>query len=38
MVAFEVVIRLLKAPQALSEARGNRIGSDLVRLKQAAAD
>jgi len=34
MVAFEVVIRPLKALQALSEARGNRIGADLVRLSR----
>jgi hypothetical protein len=38
MVAFEIAIRPLKALQALSKARGNRIGADLVRLKRAAAD
>jgi len=37
MVEFEVMIRPLKALQALSEAMGNRIGPELARLKQAAA-
>jgi hypothetical protein len=34
MIEFEVMIRPLKALQALSEAMGNRIGPELARLKQ----
>jgi hypothetical protein len=37
MIEFEVMIRPLKALQALSDAMGNRIGPELTRLKQAAA-
>lgn len=37
MVAFEVMIRPLKALQALAEAMGNRIGPQLMALKAAAA-
>src|SRR5260221_5422842 len=36
MVEFEVMIRPLKALQALGEEMGNRIGPELARLKQAA--
>jgi hypothetical protein len=36
MIEFEVMIRPLKALQALAEAMGNRIGPELARLKQAA--
>jgi hypothetical protein len=35
MIEFEVMIRPLKALQALAEAMGNRIGPELARLKQA---
>jgi hypothetical protein len=35
MIEFEVIIRPLKALQALAEAMGNRIGPELARLKQA---
>ena len=38
MVEFEVMIRPIKALQALGEEMGNRIGPELSRLKQAAAD
>jgi hypothetical protein len=38
MVEFEVMIRPLKALQALGEEMGQRIGPELMRLKQAAAD
>jgi hypothetical protein len=34
---FEVIIRPAKALQALGEEMGNRIGPQLMRLKQAAA-
>jgi len=37
MVEFEVMIRPIKALQALGEEMGNRIGPELSRLKQAAA-
>src|ERR1700681_1935980 len=37
MVEFEVMIRPIKALQALGEEMGNRIGPQLSRLKQAAA-
>jgi len=37
MVEFEVMIRPLKALQALAEAMGNRIGPQLTALKAAAA-
>ena len=37
MIEFEVMIRPIKALQALGEEMGNRIGPELVRLKQAAA-
>jgi hypothetical protein len=36
MVEFEVMIRPLKALQALAEAMGNRIGPQLMALKSAA--
>ena len=36
MTEFEVMIRPIKALQALGEAMGNRIGPHLARLKQAA--
>ena len=38
MVEFEVMIRPLKALQALGEEMANRIGPELMRLKQAAAE
>jgi hypothetical protein len=38
MTEFEVMIRPIKALQALGEEMGNRIGPELARLKQAAAD
>jgi hypothetical protein len=37
MVDFEVMIRPMKALQAVGEAMGNRIGPQLARLKEAAA-
>jgi hypothetical protein len=37
MTEFEVMIRPIKALQALGEEMGNRIGPELLRLKQAAA-
>jgi hypothetical protein len=37
MIEFEVMIRPLKALQALGEEMGNRIGPELARLKQAGA-
>jgi ketosteroid isomerase-like protein len=37
MVEFEVMIRPLKALQALAEAMGNRIGPQLMALKSAAS-
>jgi hypothetical protein len=37
MIEFEVMIRPIKALQALGEEMGNRIGPELIRLKQAAA-
>jgi hypothetical protein len=37
MLEFEVMIRPIKALQALGEEMGNRIGPELARLKQAAA-
>src|SRR3982074_2948531 len=36
MIEFEVMIRPIKALQALGEEMGNRIGPQLSRLKQAA--
>ena len=36
MIEFEVMIRPIKALQALGEAMGNRIGPQLARLKEAA--
>jgi hypothetical protein len=35
MVEFEVMVRPIKALQALGEEMGNRIGPELARLKQA---
>jgi len=37
MIEFEVMIRPIKALQALGEEMGNRIGPQLARLKEAAA-
>src|ERR1700716_2112150 len=37
MIEFEVMVRPIKALQALGEQMGNRIGPELARLKQAAA-
>src|SRR5712672_2344635 len=37
MIEFEVMVRPIKALQALGEEMGNRIGPELLRLKQAAA-
>ena len=37
MIEFEVMIRPIKALEALGEEMGNRIGPQLARLKQAAA-
>ena len=37
MVEFEVMIRPIKALQALGEEMGNRIGPQLAQLKEAAA-
>jgi len=37
MIEFEVMIRPIKALQALGEEMGNRIGPQLARLKAAAA-
>jgi hypothetical protein len=37
MVEFEVMVRPIKALQALGEEMGNRIGPELMRLKAAAA-
>lgn len=37
MIDFEVMIRPMKALQAVGEAMGNRIGPQLARLKEAAA-
>ena len=37
MIEFEVMIRPIKALQALGEAMGNRIGPQLAALKQAGA-
>jgi hypothetical protein len=37
MIEFEVMVRPIKALQALGEAMGNRIGPELARLKEAAA-
>ncbi len=37
MVEFEVMVRPIKALQALGEEMGNRIGPQLARLKEAAA-
>jgi hypothetical protein len=37
MTEFEVMIRPIKALQALGEEMGNRIGPQLAQLKQAAA-
>jgi hypothetical protein len=36
MIEFEVMIRPIKALQALGEEMGNRIGPQLIRLKEAA--
>jgi hypothetical protein len=36
MIEFEVMIRPIKALQALGEEMGNRIGPQLARLKEAA--
>ena len=36
MIEFEVMVRPIKALQALGEEMGNRIGPELIRLKQAA--
>ena len=36
MLEFEVMVRPIKALQALGEAMGNRIGPELMRLKAAA--
>src|SRR6202163_1323549 len=36
MIDFEVMIRRIKALQALGEEMGNRIGPELARLKEAA--
>jgi hypothetical protein len=38
MTEFEVMVRPIKALQALGEEMGNRIGPQLARLKQAAAN
>jgi hypothetical protein len=37
MIEFEVMVRPIKALQALGEEMGNRIGPQLARLKEAAA-
>ncbi len=37
MIEFEVMVRPIKALQALGEEMGNRIGPQLIRLKGAAA-
>jgi hypothetical protein len=37
MIEFEVMIRPIKALQALGGEMGNRIGPELIRLKEAAA-
>ena len=37
MIEFEVMVRPIKALQALGEAMGNRIGPQLMQLKAAAA-
>jgi hypothetical protein len=37
MIEFEVMVRPIKALQALGEEMGNRIGPELSRLKQAAS-
>ena len=37
IIEFEVMVRPIKALQALGEEMGNRIGPELARLKQAAA-
>ncbi|MEA2887764.1 MAG: hypothetical protein QOD11_2124 [Bradyrhizobium sp.] len=37
MIEFEVMVRPIKALQALGEAMGDRIGPELARLKEAAA-
>lgn len=36
MIEFEVMVRPIKALQALGDEMGNRIGPELIRLKQAA--
>jgi len=36
MIEFEVMIRPIKAPAALGKEIGNRIGPQLVPLKQSA--
>jgi hypothetical protein len=38
MIEFEVMIRPARTLQALGEATGNRVGPQLIRLKQAAAE
>jgi hypothetical protein len=37
MIEFEVMVRPIKALQALGDEMGNRIGPELIALKQAAA-
>jgi hypothetical protein len=37
IIEFEVMVRPIKALQALGEEMGNRIGPELARLKEAAA-
>jgi hypothetical protein len=37
MIEFEVMVRPIKALQALGEEMGNRIGPELIRLKAGAA-
>jgi hypothetical protein len=37
MIEFEVMVRPIKALQALGVEMGNRIGPELIRLKEAAA-
>ena len=37
MAEFEVMVRPIKALQALGEEMGNRIGPELIRLKAAAS-
>jgi hypothetical protein len=37
MIEFEVMVRPIKALQALGDEMGNRIGPQLARLKEATA-